>query len=149
MTFRSKIDRFYIIFHSITLLVIAITCFFPYFIEEDVPAMASVILISMFVLCAGFLLWMLFDIRYRIEPDCLFVKAGPLKKRIPYEEISRVSPTRDVFTGTRMLSSRDAVEVFYRSAFAGSVKISPHEKERFLEELKNHVPESKFKEKPY
>ncbi|WP_033541797.1 PH domain-containing protein [Planococcus sp. CAU13] len=148
MTFHSKIDRFYIIFNSIALLVVAIACFFPYFIEE-VPAMASVILIGTFVLSAGFLLWMLFDIRYQIEPDHLFVKAGPLKKRIRYEEISRVSPTRDVFTGMRMLSSRDAVEIFYRSAFMGSVKISPSEKERFLTELKKHVPESKFHKTSY
>lgn len=121
----------------------------PYRIEEEVPAMASVILIGTFVLCAGFLLWMLFDIRYELQADHLFVKAGPIRKRIPYEEISRVSPTTDIYSGLRLLSSRDAVEVFYRSAFMGSVKISPYEKERFLEELKNRVPENKFKENPY
>ncbi|MCM3611970.1 PH domain-containing protein [Planococcus sp. MERTA32b] len=149
MTFHSKIDRFYIIFNSAAMLILALTCFIPFFIEDEMPIMASVMLIGTFVLCAGFMLWMLFDIRYDVEPDHLFVKAGPVRKRILYEEISRVSPTTDMYSGLRLLSSRDAIEIFYRSAFMGSVKISPLEKERFLEELIKRVPEAKFQEQPF
>ncbi len=149
MIFHSKIDRFYLSLNGIALLIVALACFFPYFIEDEVPITASVILIGTFVLCEGLLLWLLFDIRYEIKPDHLFVKAGPVSKRIPYEEISRVSPTRDVFSGFRLLSSQDAIEILYRSAFMGSVKISPLEKERFLDELKRHLPESKFNETPF
>lgn len=149
MKFRSTIDRFYLIFHGIALLIVAVACFFPYFIEEKVPVLASFILIGTFVLCTGFLLWMLFDIRYEIKPDHLFVKAGPVRKKISYVEISRVSPTRDVFSGFHLLSSRDAIEIFYRSALMGSIKISPFEKELFLKELRNHVPDTTSQELPF
>jgi hypothetical protein len=68
------------------------------------------------------------------------VKGGPFKSRIPYEEITKVSPTREIFTGYRILSSRDAIEIFYKTAFMGSVKISPKEQKRFMIELEKHCP---------
>ncbi|TWT03667.1 PH domain-containing protein [Planomicrobium sp. CPCC 101079] len=149
MKFRSKIDRFFLTIYGIAMLVVAASVFLPFFIEDRVPLMAAVIFISTFIVCVGFMLWLLLDIAYVFYPDHLFVKGGLFRSRIPYQEITRVSPTSDIFTRYRILSSRDGVEIFYRSALMGSVKISPADQECFLNELKKRAPENAFHSKPY
>lgn len=143
MVFRSKVDRFFVITIGIAVLVLAASCFFPYFIEDEVPLLAGVILTVTFLLCAGFIVWISVDILYELNEDHLFVKAGPIRRRIPYEEITKVAPNRDISTGFRMLSSRDGLEVYYKSAFMGGVKISPEDKELFISELKKRGPHIK------
>lgn len=136
MVFRSKVDGVFVITIGIAILILAASCFLPYFIEDDVPVLAGIILTTTFLLCTGFIVWISADICYVLNEDHLFVKAGPIRRRIPYEEITKVVPSSDIFTGFRMLSSIDGLEVSYKSAFMGGVKISPENKELFVTELK-------------
>lgn len=140
MTFRSKVDRVFVISIGIAILIIAASCFFPYFIEDEVPVQAGIILTATFLLCTGFVVWISTDILYVLNEDHLFVKAGPIRRRIPYGEITKVTPNHDIFTGFRLLSSSDGLEVSYKSALMGGVKISPEDKERFVTELKKRCP---------
>lgn len=149
MEFRSKIDRFFLIMNGLALLVVAVSIFWPFFIEDNIPLMAAVFLIGTFVLTFIFMLWIMFDIKYIFHSDYLFVKGGPIRSQIPYNEITRVSPTSDIFTGYRILSSKEGIEIFYSSAIMGSVKISPKEQELFLAELKKHVAKGHFRTNPY
>lgn len=110
----------------------AASIFIPFFIEDEVTASAAAILIGTFILIFAFMLWLLLDIKYIFHPDHLFVKGGPFRSRILYKEITRVSPTNEILTGYRILSARDGIEIFYRSALMGSVKISPKDREEFL-----------------
>lgn len=41
----------------------------------------------------------------------------------------------NIWVGYRVLSSRDAIELHYKTGLLGSVKISPEQKELFIEEL--------------
>ncbi|MFC4408854.1 PH domain-containing protein [Chungangia koreensis] len=143
MIFRSKVDRIFVITIGMAILILAASCFFPYFLEDEVPLLAGVILTSTFLLCTGFIVWISIDIRYKLNDDHLFIKAGPIRRRIPYNEITRVSPNRDIFTGFRILSSSDGLEVSYKSAIMGGVKISPENKELFVTELKKRCPNIK------
>jgi uncharacterized protein YtpQ (UPF0354 family) len=71
----------------------------------------------------------------------LFEKlTGGITIGIPYKEITSISPTKDIFTGYRILSSMDALEIAYKSAFMGSVKISPQKKELFIAQIKKRCP---------
>ena len=149
MEFHSKIDRFVLLIYGLALLIVAVSVFLPFFIEDDMPAMAAAILIGTFALTFIFMLWIMLDIKYIFRPDHLFIKGGLFRSRISYDEITCVSSTSDVFTGYRIMSSREGIEIFYRSAMMGSVKISPKDQELFLAELKKHVPENRFQPNPY
>lgn len=145
MIFRSKIDRPFLTLYGVATLLIAASCFWPFFYDDEMPLSAAIILISIFAATIAFMLWLILGISYVFRGDYLLVKAGPLRIKISYEDISLVAPTSDILTGMRMLSSRDAlVEIFYPKAFMGSVKISPAEQQRFLDELMKRVPRDKF-----
>src|SRR5699024_12539311 len=90
-------------------------------------------LISLIVI--SFILWTAFSVKYVFYQDYLFVKGGPFRSRIPYENITKVSLTTAIFTGYRILSSRDGIELFYKTAVLGSVKISLIYEREFSSEL--------------
>ncbi|WP_077618261.1 PH domain-containing protein [Bacillus sinesaloumensis] len=139
MVFRSKVDWFFLRFILIVLLVVALVCFLPLFLD-DVPFLAVIILTSIFVIMTSFMLVSVFSIRYIFHEEYLLIKGWPIRSRIPYEHITKVSPTTKIFTGHNMLSSRDALEIFNRKTYSGSVKVSPENKTEFLAELKKRCP---------
>ena len=51
-----------------------------------------------------------------------------------------ITPTSEILSGFRILSSKDSYEVFYKDGSLGSIKISPKDAERFINELKNRCP---------
>lgn len=150
MVFRSKIDGYFTSFLLIMILLIAIVSFFPFFIEEarnsDVLIPAVIILVSLFFIVFTFFLWSILSIRYIFHKDHLYIKGGFLKSQIPYEAITKVAPTTAIFTGHKVLSSRDAIEIFNSKTFMGSIKISPKNKKEFLNELKKRCPNIQIQE---
>nr|WP_144928348.1 PH domain-containing protein [Paenibacillus bovis] len=152
MVFRSKVDAFFINLALIVVLVLALGSFFPFFIEEvrnepaNVLIPAVIILTSIFLLSTGFILWTVFAVKYVFHEDYLLIKGGPFKSRIPYENITKVAPTNAVFTGHRILSSRDAIEIFNKTTFMGSIKISPSNRKEFMDELKKRCPHIQIQE---
>ncbi|MFC3418025.1 PH domain-containing protein [Salinicoccus hispanicus] len=142
MIFRSKIDTFYTVFMSMLVIIIGLVSFLPLFLD-DAPILAIILLTSMFFITLSFLLWMSFSIKYIFNEDHLFVESGPFKIRIPYENITKVTPTTAVLSGHRILSSRDAIEIYNRTTFWGSIKISPKDKKSFIAELASHCPNLK------
>jgi hypothetical protein len=121
-----------------TLVIGSVTILPLFFLEA--PLVGAIILISLFVLCNGFIIWANFTIQYIFEEEVLFIKSGPIKSRIPYKNITKVVPTKAIFTGYKVLSSRDAIEIFDQTTFMGSVKISPENQKAFISELKKRAP---------
>jgi Bacterial PH domain len=140
MMFRAKVDRFFITVISFAVGIVAAATLLPLILEDNVPTGAAVTMWGFFIVCTGFIVWISTDIKYVFNDDHLLVKGGPIKKRIAYGEITRVAPTRDIFTGFRILSSRDAIEVYYRTSWMGSVKVSPDRMDIFVEELSKRCP---------
>lgn len=146
MTFHSKIDSSFLRFILAAILFIAAVSFLP-LLFDDAPFSAVVIVTATFLVTAALILWVTFDIRYVFLEQHLLVKAGPFRSRIPYGSILKVAPTRDIFTGYRLLSSRDALELINNTTMFGTVKISPENQEAFLAELKKRCPDVKLDEK--
>lgn len=146
MVFRSKIDPFYIRFIMAVILFIAAVSFVPLLIE-NAPLLDFVIVTIAFAVTTALILWATFSIRYVFLESRLQVKAGPFRSRIPYHSMLKVSPTRNVFTGYRLLASRDALELINNKTMFGTVKISPEEQTLFIEELKKRCPELKLDKK--
>ncbi|MGB6780304.1 MAG: PH domain-containing protein, partial [Planococcus citreus] len=105
MTFHSKIDSFFIRFMLAAILFIAAVSFIP-LLFEGAPFSAFVIVTVTFVITTALILWITFAIRYVFLEQHLLVKAGPFRSRIPYTSIIKITPTRDIFSGYRLLSSR-------------------------------------------
>jgi len=112
----------------IVVLIIGIASFFPLFVEGGTELPVVLILFSTFLIVTSFILWCAFAVKYVFYQDYLFVKGGPFRSRIPYEKITKVSPATEIFIGYKLLSSRDAIELFYEISAFGSVKLSPMEK---------------------
>ncbi|WP_435921580.1 PH domain-containing protein [Paenibacillus sp. DYY-L-2] len=151
MVFRSKVDAFFVNFMLIVVIIIALATFFPLFIEEvrndsETLIPAFIILASIFFIVTSFLLWTSFSVKYIFDPDHLLIKGGPFRSRIPYENITKVSPTTAIFTGHRILSSRDAIEISNKTTWMGSIKISPRTKKEFINELKKRCPNLQIQE---
>ncbi|MGM0851159.1 MAG: PH domain-containing protein [Bacillota bacterium] len=135
MKFRSKIDRFFISVIFILLLPISIVYLIPLIFIGRPTIMDIIVVVSLYVFSAGIIIWTGFFQQYELYEDYLYIKGGPFRSRIFYGDLTRVRANRDIFTGYRVLSSRDALEIFYRTGYWGSVKISPRDKELFLSEL--------------
>lgn len=146
MTFHSKIDSFFIRFILAAILFIAAVSFIP-LLFEDAPLSAFVIVTATFLVTTALILWITFAIRYVFLENHLLVKAGPFRSRIPYNSILKVAPTRDIFTGYRLLSSRDALELINNKTMFGTVKISPEDQSAFIAELKKRCPALKIDDK--
>lgn len=143
MTFRSKIDSFFIRFILAAILIIAAVSFIP-LLFDDAPLSAVVIVTATFLVTTALILWITFAIRYVFLENHLLVKAGPFRSRIPYDSILKVAPTRDIFTGYRLLSSRDALELINNTTMFGTLKISPEDQSAFIAELKKRCPDLKI-----
>ncbi|MED3553263.1 PH domain-containing protein [Cytobacillus praedii] len=143
MVFKSKIDKYYLYVLISAIVIIGIACVLPLFLDKQIDLFGIVCMLSIFFLTVGFLLWISFSISYSFQENHLLVKTGPFKKRVQYIEITSIRPTKDIFTGYRILSSMDAIAISYRSGLMGEIKISPKDKEAFLSELRARVPAMK------
>ncbi|MEH7112475.1 PH domain-containing protein [Neobacillus niacini] len=129
---------------SITLFVILAVFIIPLSLDKERTIIDTIIVLSLCVLSIGFILWSAFSIKYVFYQDHLFVKGGLFRSRIPYEEITRILTTKEIFTGYRLLSSKDGIEIYYKSSSLGSVKISPKDIEIFISEIKKRCPNVHF-----
>lgn len=142
MIYRSKADSFYKKLIFIVILFVGAVTLIPLFFDE-VDLTATTILIATFLLIIGFIFWIMIDIRYVFYEDYLLVKGGPFTSRIRYEKITKVAPTIEVLSGFRILTAKDALQIFYDGSLLGSVKISPADKKGFLIELQKRCPNLK------
>lgn len=76
---------------------------------------------------------------YVLEDDHLFIRAGVWKWRIPYADIQTVTPSQSVLAGPSLSFQR--VEII--SGEAGSVLVSPVNRDEFINELKQRLPAHK------
>lgn len=146
MVFRSKIDIFFVNFILIVILLLALASFWPLFFFNKIDLFEFLLLSSTFLIPAGVILWSVFSIKYVYYQDFLLVQGGPYKSRILYEDITKITSSNNIFSGYRILLARDAIDIYSKQAFWGSVTISPMCKEEFISELKKRCPNMNIRE---
>ncbi|MCA1055817.1 PH domain-containing protein [Rossellomorea aquimaris] len=138
--FHSKRDLpFSLVIFAIVIILFSVF-FIPLLMDETKTALDVSIVMLLASMSTGIILWCFFDISYELREGYLFVKGGFFRSKIPYKEITKVAETSDFYTGYKILSSTQAIEISYKSATLGSVKISPEDKEGFIEELEKRCP---------
>lgn len=140
MVFRSKVDPFFLTCLIFTIGIMAAVSLLPLLLDKEASLFTGIVMCAIFIASTGFILWCTFSIQYVFYNDYLLVKGGPFRSKIPYAHITKVAPTNDIFTGYRILSSKQGIEIFYKSSLLGSVKISPDPKTAFIRELKKRCP---------
>ncbi|RCW62846.1 PH domain-containing protein [Saliterribacillus persicus] len=141
MKFTSKKDKYFGRLIAFSIGLILITFIWPLIIIDDIKMSDIVISVIICSLCIVLLLMTGYGVAYIFCDTHLFIKAGLFRSRIPYEKIIRISSTNGMLSGYRALSSKDALEISYHGGIMGSVIISPQNKEKFIDELKERAPQ--------
>ncbi|WP_058308878.1 PH domain-containing protein [Gracilibacillus massiliensis] len=135
MIFRSKMDRTVKIFLTVVIFILAGVTLVPILFISKVPLEAIIILSMTFLLSVILIFWPFLQIKYILSEQYLLIIGGPVRSKIPYENITKITDNHDIWTGYRILSSKNGIEIFYKSGFWGSIKISPENKQKFISEL--------------
>lgn len=139
MKFRSKIDQTFMVIMSIVLVIVALATLWPvayelfYTNSPEYPAIW--IMTVLFFVCVGFLIWISLDIHYIFYDDFLYVKGGPFRSKIKYEDMTKVNKSSNILAGYRILSSKDALQIHYKHSLMGSIIISPDNQAQFVKVL--------------
>lgn len=104
------------------------------FLDPEIPVVAIYILVFAFIICVVLGAWMLFSLKYVLYQDHLYVRGDPFRFKIKYEDIYQIEKTKNIFVENCLLSSKQAVAISYRGLL-GDVKISPKNRDLFIEEL--------------
>ncbi|GIP40320.1 hypothetical protein J31TS4_36000 [Paenibacillus sp. J31TS4] len=93
----------------------------------------------LFLVCASFAwltgsLWV--ATYYELGESELYIRIGPMARRIPYEQIRQAKPVRS--WGSIAATSRQRVEILYGNYEV--IYVSPLERELFLKELQKRSP---------
>ncbi|SDO49002.1 PH domain-containing protein [Alkalicoccus daliensis] len=144
MTYQAKRDSTFTLLIIGIILLTAASCFLPViFTAGRVSASEIIILSAIFIFTSSFVLWISFSMSYALKETYLHLQAGPIKKKISYKDLTEVKQTKNILIGFRLLSSKDALELFYKTSILGSVKISPARQEEFVTELLKRAPHMK------
>ena len=144
MTFPSKIDRQFIILKLAIYLILGVVCTLPLLIGQDSSWVVATVTLGVFVvvLCIDMLITI--PITYTLNHDHMLIRGGVIKIRIDYQDIQHIQPTSDLYTGFRIMTSADALQIIYSSGLFGEIKISPQDKERFTQEVVSRAPHVRF-----
>ncbi|MFJ5764469.1 PH domain-containing protein [Lysinibacillus sp. NPDC093210] len=138
MVFRSKVDVFLLI---LIFVVVSIMGTIPLLsLYKELPFSILLIIAVLFIVSGGFVWWYGASIQYVFYKEYLCIKGGPFKRRIPYQNITKVSPTTDNFTGYKISPTDKGLELWVESANFGSIKVFPENKSEFIAELRKCCP---------
>lgn len=87
-------------------------------------------------------LWPILAITYTFHEDHLYLRAGYLFTRIRYEDIESyryINGLMDSGTGFNLLSSTEGIAILSQKVMLGEVKISPSNRQAFIEELEKRI----------
>lgn len=134
MKYKTKRDSFFIYLWTALILFINLVFFVPMLFDDIRFDEILIVCVFDFIISAS-LIWLAIDISYIIKDEYLLVKGGMFKSKILYKDITKITGSPNIWVGYRLLFSRDAIEIHYKTGLMGSVIISPENKQAFIEEL--------------
>lgn len=146
MTFKSKIDLPFSIMMIISIVAIGISGLFPFFIDEPLPLWTGIMLTAITFPIILLLILTTFNTKYTFHNEYLHAQALFFGSKIPYRDIYKVHPTANFISGYRIMTSKDGLEIHSRSIGFGSVRISPQNKDLFIEELKKRASHARYED---
>lgn len=136
MKYKTKRDSFFVYLWTALILFINLVFFVPMLFDDISFDEILIVCILDFIISAS-LIWLAIDISYIIKDEYLLVKGGMFKSKILYKDITKITGSPNIWVGYRLLFSRDAIEIHYKTGLMGSVIISPENKQAFIHEILN------------
>lgn len=126
--YKSKVDTWLLIVMLSAVLVSALAS-----IAVLAAGLAELWWVLLLTIGAGVILpiWVLLSTRYKVQPDRLTIRSGPLMWHIPLSEITRITPTHSSLSSPAL--SLDRLRIEY--GLDRSIVISPQDKERFIKHV--------------
>ena len=146
MVFHSKTNTLFSLFVCILIPIIGAATILPAVLMSGTVPVVALLLSLIFLIITVVLLWMVFSVTYIFYAEYLLIITGPFRSRIPYNDITKVSRTKNILTGHRMSSSKDSLEVFNKKTALKSAKLSPIYIKEFVFELKKRNPSIQIEE---
>lgn len=133
ITFPSKVDRW---LGVLLVASAAVSAAGAVIVGIEASPVLAVLLSPLMLVGAALPLWLLRATRYTIDSSDLRVRCGPFAWRVPLHEIRSITRTRNPLSSPALSLDRLRID-FGR---AGSLMVSPRDKEKFLEEVRKRVP---------
>jgi hypothetical protein len=135
MRVKSAVDRWFkaVVFAVIALMsasAILLTMTTRFALYQVVISYAAVLAAS------AFLLWLLFGTFYELRDEYLYCRSGPFVERIGYDKISYLGYSENMLYSMALSSRRIEIRQYGKSYIAGTIMISPENREIFLGYLK-------------
>lgn len=96
------------------------------------------VLLLIIVPTYAFVGWIWFQTGYTIMNDMLFIRCGPFRWRIPWQDIKRIRSSRSPLSSAAL--SFDRLEIRYQKF--NVVHISPDDQERFINIVQERAPQA-------
>ncbi|MFJ7661174.1 PH domain-containing protein [Lysinibacillus sp. NPDC097162] len=138
MVFRTKVNMFLLTGIFLVVVIMGSIPLLPLY--KQLPFAILLLIAVLFLVAGGFVWWYGTSIQYVFYKEYLCIKGGPFKRRIPYQNITKVSPTTDEFTGYKISPTDQGLELCVESTSFSSIKISPDNKTEFIAELRKRCP---------
>ncbi|WP_081044797.1 PH domain-containing protein [Xanthomonas translucens] len=129
MTFRSKIDWW---LAAIMLLVIAVSLVTAVAASHGRSNGGLLTAAAVFVIGTVLPAWLLLSTAYTIESEVLIVRSGPIRQRIPLDQISDIRPSSNPISSPAL--SLDRLEIHYGQK---RILISPKDKQGFIKAIRD------------
>lgn len=141
MTFHSKIAIFPVISTFLLVWAMVVISVLPIkLILGEIPSSIIFISFAIFIISVGFLLWYATSIKFVLNEEHLLVRGGPFN-----QNIIRVVPTTDRFTGYQISSSDKGLELLYKTTKTSrTIKVLPKDKMKFIAELRRRCPNAQI-----
>ena len=131
MIFRSRKDLFatLIIFGLNTLLITALV----YGFKNEKIAPNEYWLVLPIAVVVALLTWLYFDTSYKVTPENLSYKSGPIKGNINVQSIKEIVPNKMAWTSLKLATATKGLLIKYNKY--DDIYISPKSNTSFIKEL--------------
>lgn len=141
MKFESKKDRWLAILIIFILAILPVTTAYD-ILQGNLTRADVFISVAITFIMPAFIGWLWFQTHYTILEDTLVVVSGPLRKKIPLNEITFVKPSKNPISSPAL--SFDRIMISYGNH--RTVYISPKERALFISELTKKCPNAQIED---
>lgn len=137
-TFASKVDAWLavLLLGSVLAVLLAVGAAWPRAAApSEVAALAATLALG-----AGLPLWIVASTGYRIEGAELLVRSGPLRWRIPVQDIQRIEPSRSWLSSPALSLDRLRIHHGRATGRMRQLLVSPRDRQGFVQALQRLNP---------
>ena len=130
MTFRSKVDAW---LATVLVLAVGAQLWAALFVLASGTS-GRWVAVALLLIGPALILWILVTTYYVVEGSELLVRCGPLRVRIPIDQISGIQQTRNALSSPAL--SLDRLAITYSNG--RKCMVSPKDQGAFIEALRSH-----------